>query len=300
MAITTGSVSKLLAVGLRKVLFNEYEAQPKEYTKFCNIKTSTRNYEEDLEFIGLGGMPEKPEGTNTIYADPSQGAVVRYTWTSFGYGFRVTREGKDDDLYNIVKPTRMAKELGWAAAIVREQRAANILNNGFSATSGYTKNGTAEKLFQTHTLAGSGGTFSNVGAADLSDTALQAAIINFHQLVNEQGFPVVYIPKTLWVPPDSIMLARTILGSQFGPYTANQQINPLQADKLGMEVLHFLTDTDSWFVSSDKHDVNFFTRTDLEYEYGDDFDTGDTKVKCFQRFGVGRGDWRGWYGSPGA
>jgi hypothetical protein len=48
------------------------------------------------------------------------------------------------------------------------------------------------------------------------------------------------------------------------------------------------------------HDLNFFERTPLEFEYSDDFDTGDMKVKAFQRFSVGYGSWRGTYGGLGS
>jgi hypothetical protein len=105
----------------------------------------------------------------------------------------------------------------------------------------------------------------------------------------------------LLVPPGLIMVARELLGSEYKPYTANNEINPTKVDGLSLMVNHYLTDADSWFVLADKkdHDLNFFTRTDLEFEYGSDFDSGDDKVKAFQRFSVGYGDWRGCYGGLG-
>jgi hypothetical protein len=97
------------------------------------------------------------------------------------------------------------------------------------------------------------------------------------------------------------MVATEITGSEFKPGTANNDINTLKKFPLEPVINHYLTDTDSYFVLAGKgdHDLNFFTRTDLEFNYDDDFDTGDMKVKAFQRFSVGYGDWRGTWGSPG-
>lgn len=304
MPFTTGQESKLIAPGLRAVMFQAYNDQPTEYTKIFNTKTSKRAYEEDLEFVGIEGpMPEKPEGTGIIYREPKQGEVKRYTHTAFGLGFRVTKEAMDDDLYGIIsgKGGKMAKEIGKAGRLVREVRAAAIFNGGFVNTGGFPKNGTAEVLFGSHTLIGTGGTYSNTASADLAQTPLENAIINFNKLTDEMGHPIVVIPKQLLVPPDLIMVARVLLGSEFSPYTANNDINPSKADRLSLEINHYLTDADSWFMLADKsdHNLQFLTRTDMAFDYSDDFDTGDMKMKGFQRFSVGYGDWRGVYGGLG-
>lgn len=303
MAFNTGQGSRLLAPGLRNVLFQAYQEKATVYDKIFNTKTSTRNYEEDLEFVGLGVMVEKPEGESVTYSTPTQGGVKRYTHVSFGGGFRVTREMMDDDLYGVVKGRagRMAKELGKGARAVREVRSANVFNNGFSTADGFTKNGTAETLFNTAHTQLQAATFSNRGAVDLSQAGLEAAIISFRKLTDENGIPIIVMPETLLVPPELIMVARELLGSEYRPYEANNTVNPTRADKLSMQDWNYLTDTDAWFVVAGKsdHDLNFITRTDLEYQYDDDFDTGDMKNKAFQRFSVGYGDWRGTYGSPG-
>lgn len=301
MAFNTGTGSKLIAPGLRNVLFQSYNERPAEYTDIFNVGTSKRNYEEDLEFVGLGSMPEKAEGTSVTYSTPTQGELKRYTHTAFAHGFRVTREMMDDDLYGVTKAKKMAKELGKGARNVREVRAANVFNNGFTTADGFPKSGTTQTLFNTaHTLLG-GGTFSNRASADLSQASLEAAIISFQTLVDENGIPIVVMPTTLLIPPQLIMVARELLGSEYKPYTATNEINPTREDRLSLKVNHYLTDDDSSFVLADKsdHDLNFIVRTDLEFEYGDDFDTGDMKAKAFQRFSVGYGDWRGTYGMVG-
>jgi phage major head subunit gpT-like protein len=287
---------------LRKIFFQSYKEVDTQYTQVFNLGTSTRNFEEDLELVGLGSMPEKPEGTPITYQEPKQGGKKRYTHISFGLGFRVTMEMWEDDLYGPMK--KMPKELGKAARNVREVRAFNVLNNGFSTEFGFTKNGSNEALFNTaHTLLG-GGTLANRAStdADFGVAALEAAVLLFDNLVDELGFPITLHPRMIVYPPGTKQAVREILGSEYRPYTNNNEVNAVRMENFTECMVRYLTDTDSWFVFADKsdHDFNFVTRTELRFQNDDDFDTGDAKYKSFQRFSVGAGDWRGSFGSQGA
>lgn len=303
MPTTTGQFSQLLAPGLRKIFFQHLKERPPQYSSLFNMNTSSRAYEEDLEIAGLGIMPTKPEGAAITYQDPVQGGKRRYTHVSYGLGFRVTEEMYSDDLYGPMK--RMTRELAKGARNVREVVSFNILNNGFTTVFGFPKFGTNQSLFNTaHTLIG-GGTLANRSAvdADLGVAALEAAILLFDNLTDENGIPIVIKPKHLIVPPGLKQIAREILGSEFRPYTTNNEINALiQNDSLADMVVNYLTDADSWFLLADKdeHDLNFFEREAVRFQNGDDFDTGDAKFKAFQRFSVGVGEWRGTFGSLGA
>lgn len=301
MPANTGMFGQLLAPGLRKIFFQSYKETPSMYSKLFKLGTSSRAYEEDLEIVGLGTMPEKPEGTNITYQEPAQGGKKRYTHVSFGLGFRVTVEMWEDDLYGIMK--KMPKELGKAARNVREVRAWNVLNNGFSTEFGFTKNGANEALFNTaHTLLG-GGTLANRSAldADVGIASLEAAILLFDNLTDDMGFPVDITPRWLIHGPGDRMRVEEILGSEKTPYTNNNEPNVIRQGIQPLMV-KYLTDPDSWFLFGDKddHDFNFITRTDVRFQNGDDFDSGDAKFKAFQRFSVGAGDWRGSFGSQGA
>jgi phage major head subunit gpT-like protein len=304
MPTTTGQISQLLAPGLRKIFFQHLKERPTRYSKIFNMNTSSRAYEEDLEFVGLGTMPQKPEGNSIQYQDPTQGAKKRYTHISFGLGFRVTVEAYEDDLYGPMK--RMTRELAKAGRNVREVRSFNVLNNAFTTEFGFPKFGANEPLISTaHTLIG-GGTQANRAAvdADLGVASLEAAILLFDNLVEEEAsIPIVIKPKHLIIPSALKQVAREILGSEFRPYTANNEVNAIiQNDSITDMVVHYLADSDSWFLLADKdeHDLNFFERAAIRFQNGDDFDTGDAKFKAFQRFSVGAGEWRGIFGSLGA
>lgn len=305
MAANTGNFAQLLTPGLRKVFFEWLKDQPTQYDKYLNTNKSKRNYEEDLLVAGLGTMPQKFEGNPIIYQDPVQGNKKRYTHLSYGLGFRVTREMYDDDLYGPMH--RMSKELARSGYNAREIVCANVLNNGGNtAVLGFN---TAESLFfgltaqVGHALL-RGGTFPNRAStdADLGIAALEAAVINFSKQVDESGFPILIKPRMLLIPPDSQMIAEELLGSEYRPYTATNEINAIRKYGLNYMVCNYLTDPDSWFLlaATGEHDLNYFERMPLEFQSGDDFDTGDAKFKGGQRFSAGYGDWRGTYGSFGA
>lgn len=302
MPTNTGQFGQLLAPGLRKIFFQSYKEVEPQYTQLAKAGTSDRAYEEDLEVIGLGSMPAKPEGTSITYQEPAQGGKVRYTHVSYGLGFRVTHEMWSDDLYSVMR--KMPKELGKAARNIREVTFWNLCNNGFSTVYGFPKNGTNEAVFNTaHTLLG-GGTLANRATvdADFGVAALEAAILLFDNLTDELGFPITVMPKWVVHTPTIKQAVREVLGSEYRPYTANNEINAVRQDGLQSFMVRYLTDSDSWFVFADKseHDFNFITREDVKFQNGDDFDTGDAKFKAFQRFSVGVGDWRGSFGSQGA
>src|SRR5262245_3169270 len=219
MPTNTGQFSQLLAPGLRKIFFQSYKEKDVQYSKLFNMQTSARAYEEDLEVVGLGSMPEKPEGTSITYQEPRQGGKKRYTHISFGLGFRVTMEMWEDDLYTVMR--KMPKELGKAARNVREVRSFNVLNNGFTTEFGFPKNNVNEALFNTaHTLLG-GGTLANRSAvdADIGIASLEAAVLLFDNLVDELGFPITVTPKWLVHTPFNKQVVREILGSEYRPYT---------------------------------------------------------------------------------
>src|SRR6266478_685385 len=102
MAVSSAQFSALLAPGLFDVLFNEIDAQPNQWLGVFNVDDSERAYEEELKVAGLGIMVPKPEGTATAFDDPIIGSALRFTHSSYGLGFRVTREMFDDDLYDIM------------------------------------------------------------------------------------------------------------------------------------------------------------------------------------------------------
>lgn len=275
MTTRTGNFSALLAPGLRKVFFDTYKALPTEYDKIFNVHTSNRNYEDDYEMTMLGGtFPRKAEGVSITYVDPKSGNTKRYTHTSFGMGFRVTREMYDDDLYGPMK--RMSQGLAKAARNTVELEAISVLDDSLSG-SYYTGFDGYALAYTSHPILFTGGTYSNRPSTlgSLSLTTLQAAILSMERTPDQDGVVCLIRPKLLIVPPDLRFIAKEILKSEYKPYVANNEINPLADEGLSFFVSHYLSSTTMWILLGDQHDLNFFWRTKTEFASDDDFDTGD-------------------------
>jgi hypothetical protein len=294
----TGGFSALLAPGLWRIHWNEIDRQPNQWVGVFKTHTSTRAYEEDLKMAGLGSMVAKPEGEPTTFDRPLIGSAVRYTHSSYGLGFRITREMHDDDLYQIMN--KMPAELGRASSYKIEVDAWSILNNAFTA--GFTGLDGLVLCHTAHTRLDGGATLGNRPSTDVDFgyTAYQAGLDHFNQLKDDRGRPIVMTPSLLVIDPSFQWAAKEVLQSEFKPYSANNEINPLrsdgQVDYLGVR---YLTDADSWFLLSMEHDLNFFWRTRPETAEADEFSTGDALFKTFARYSKGFSEWRGVYGSSG-
>jgi hypothetical protein len=305
MTVTSGAFSELLAPGLYEVMFNEQENTPPSWMPILNVRNSKRAYEDDFKVAGLGSMVSKPEGIATTFDDPLKGNTVRYTHSSYGLGFRVTREMYDDDLYDIMEG--MSAELSRAAAYKIEVDAWSVLNNAFSS-SFLGEDGLA--LCSTaHTRLDGGATIANRPSTDVdfSFSAYQAGLDHFKSLVDDRGRPIEMDPTTVILDPSFEWIAKEVMQSEHKPYTANNEINPVKSGDKSYFLCRYLTDADSWFLVTPKrqknrrngHDMKFWFRVRPEYANADDFLTGDAMFKTYARYSKGFSAWRGVYGSTG-
>jgi hypothetical protein len=184
----------------------------------------------------------------------------------------------------------------------------DVYNNAFDATK-YAGRDLKALCATDHPIQGTGGTFANrpLVDTDLSEAALEAAILNFDTQINERGMPILLQARTLLIHPSNRMLAKRLLMSAGMPYadafiTAPNDVNPLKDEGLVALSDPWLTDQDQFLVlgESAQLDVNFFWREMPDTKTWDDDDADATFHKIRQRHSNGFGDWRGVYGSPGA
>ena len=62
MAMKRAQLAKQLQEGLNAVFGLDYDQWPVEYSKFMDLETSKKAYEEDVLMSGLGYAAEKDEG----------------------------------------------------------------------------------------------------------------------------------------------------------------------------------------------------------------------------------------------
>lgn len=298
MTMPRGAFSNLLAPGFRKVVFETYKQRPTEGDKLVNMNTSSRAYEEDFPIAGFGTLLSKTEGGSVTYQDAMQGTIKRYTWSTFGLGFRITEEMMEDDLYGIMG-AKMSKTLGRSARNNFEIITHAPYNNAFSTSYvGFTAGVSLCSVSQTNIK---GGTQANRPATDVDIDLipLQAALEHFHAIDDEAGLPTVFIPQLLVHCIGDHWIVNQLLKSAGLPGTDFNDINQVAREGLTPHLSHYLTGTDDWFILADEHDVNYFDRRKPRFSNSDDFDTGDAKYKLTRRNGSGFGDWRGVYGSQG-
>jgi hypothetical protein len=298
MTHVRGAFSNLLAPGFRKIVFESYKERPMEGVRLVNRNTSKRAYEEDFPIAGFGTLVKKPEGGSVTYQDALQGTIKRYTWSTYGLGYRITQEMMEDDLYGIMGG-RMSRALGRSARNNQEILMHAPYNNAFNtAFSGFVA---GESLCDTAHALLRGGTLANrpLADTDFDLLALQAAIEHFHSLTDESGIPAVYIPKLVVHSIGDHWLVNQILKSSQMPGSNQNDINQVAREGLEPHLSHYLLDPDAWFVLCSEHSVNYFDRRPFTFSNSDDFHTGDALFKGTRRAGSGFSDWRGVYGSPG-
>lgn len=298
MTMTRGAFSNLIVPGFRKIVFETYKERPIEGTRRVNQQSSKRAFEEDFEMAGFSTLQTKGEGQSVSYQDALQGGIKRYLWTTFALGFRITQEMMEDDLYGVMG-ARMSKALGRSARNNMEIVAASPYNNAFNTAVNGFKAG--EALCGNHTsLRGDVQRNRPSTDTDFDLAALQAAVEHFHNLEDESGIPAVFIPKMLMHSVGDHWIVSQVLKSQMLPGGNQNDINQIANEGITADLSHYLTDTDSWFLICDQHDVNYWDRRPVTFTNSDDFHTGDALFKLTRRNGAGFGDWRGIYGSQGS
>lgn len=306
--ITTGNHPKALWPGVYDFFGTEYKKFDKEYTALFRVVSSEKNFEEVVKTHGFGLAPVKNEGTSVSYTDHSQLWVKRGTHVAYAYGFRVTKEEMDDNLYQ-------SKAFDRAAILAESMRqtvetvAAQVYNR--ADDSGYT-GGDGKELIATDHPDAQGGTQQNelTTAADLSEASLEDLLILVETALDDVNLKIRLMPNMLLVHPNEGFNAERILKSTLQNDTANNAVNAVRSRGLlpgGYKVCHYFTDQDQWFVKMREGNVRsgmlMFTRKGFptpEFERDNDFDTKDAKASAYMRFVPIWGDWRDVYGSPGA
>jgi hypothetical protein len=188
-------------------------------------------------------------------------------------------------------------------AYTKQVKAAAVLNNGFNSN---FKGGDGVSLFSSvHPLVGGGVNYNQPAVAtDLNETALENAVIDIAQWVDERGLLIAARPVKLIIPPALQFEATRILQTEQRVGTADNDINALKnngAIPQGYAINHYLTDTDAWFLCTDvPNGLKMFQRAALKTGMDTDFDTGNARYKARERYSFGWSDPLGMYGTPGA
>ena len=298
--ITTGSHPKALWPGVYAWFGAKYNEHGDQNVKLFDAKTSNKNYEEIVEQTGFGIAPVKAEGSGAAYDSHAQGVTSRGTNVAYALGYIVTREEKDDNLYEAVSMQRAAS-LAFSMATTRNIVGANVYNRAFNSS--YTGGDGKELLATDHGSLVGNQSNELATAADLSEASIEDLTINILDAKNSKCLQIALQPKCLIIPTALTYEAQRILKSSLQAGSANNDINALNSMNVipDIAVNNYLTDSDAWFIRTNAPEsLCWFDRNAVEFSKDEDFDTDNAKAKAYMRFVPFWGDWRGLYGSPGA
>lgn len=306
---------------IAKMFYGQYADMPTEWTKLAKVENFPKGrYLSNAELSPLGGLQKMGEGEEIMFDTPAEGHKKTVQPVKFGLGFQVTEESEEDDLQGQVQ--KLPQSLARSANFCLEQNFFNLFNNGFSTELAWD----GKAVFASnHVTMKSGTTINNLGAADLSQTALEAAFDYFDALVDEAGFPLMAKPDSLWIPPALKWVANDLLRntgrvwdytSRAAGYTtvgAGDSVAPGQGNLLNstnpangivdawkVNVSHYITDSDSWGLFGKDHGFYFYWKKKPTMKSSDSFGTGSRLYKVTTRFAPTVWDYKMSYGSPGA
>jgi hypothetical protein len=257
MAINRASIAKELLPGLNAVFGLEYGDVDNEHAPLFDVENSDRAFEEEVLFTGFGTAPVKNEGAAVQYDDAQESYTARYTHDTISLAFSVTEEAMEDNLYDTFAKLR-ARGLARAMANTKQVKAADVFNNGFSAS---YLGGDGQPLFSdSHPVIDGGVQDNDLDATDLSEASLESALITISKAQDDRGILIGIRAESLHIPPDLAFTADQILNSALSTTVTTQgtdgvtnvnDINAIRNQGLvpgGFFVNHRFTDTNAWFL----------------------------------------------------
>lgn len=302
MAISRAQLLKELLPGLNALFGLEYKRYGEEHKEIFEMETSERSFEEEVKLSGFSAAPVKNEGSAIAYDTAQEAWTSRYNHETIALGFSITEEAVEDNLYDSLS-ARYTKALARAMAYTKQTKAAAIINN--SVTPGFVGGDGVTLLSASHPTV-SGAVNSNVLStpADLSETSLEAAVIQMAAWTDERGLLIAAKPRKLLLPPALDFVATRILKTELRVGTADNDINALKTNGSipeGYRINHYLIDPDAWYILTDvPNGLKMFTRVAMSTKMDGDFDTGNARYKARERYSFGWSDPLGIFGSPGA
>jgi hypothetical protein len=237
---TTASFSYLLGTSMNKRLLKDYQAWPAEWQKFVTI-APIRDFKQQtrVRLGAFGSLPVVAED-NAYTAVTLADSAATYVPQKRGNLVTVSREAIiNDDLQAIKQiPTKLAV----AAAYTLAEFVYGFLSGN-------------PVIYDTNPLFTSGAPHNNLGASNLSTTAMQSGITAMREQTNYAGKRLGLRPRFLVVPPELEWTAMVVTKSAGVPGSSNNDINPMLGYVQPI-VSPQLTSTTQWFLIGDPREID--------------------------------------------
>jgi hypothetical protein len=301
MPITTGAHPKHLWPGVAAFFGIAYQDHGEEWRDLVTVKDSSKNFEEMVMQSGFGLASVKGQGQSVAFDEDSQGYVARAVHITYGLGYIVTREEIEDNQYESVS---MDRALGLKISMVetKENVVANVFNRAFNSS--FTGGDGKELCATDHPTRAGNQSNELATAADFSEASCEDLVIQIMGAQNDRGLKIKLMAQSLHVPRQLWFEANRVIGSVLQNDSANNAVNVLKALNVfpkGIKVNHYLTDSDAWFIRTNApKGMTLWQRRALEFTKDNEFSTENAMAKATERYSIHWGDWREWFGTPGA
>lgn len=267
------------------------------FTQFTGIP---RNYHEEPVLYGFGAAPELPDGMPVTYQSGGTLFIQRYYYRVYGLAFAITEVLAEDGDHIAIGRT-YSRHLAQSMVETKETLCANILNRAFNSSypggDGVPLNSAAHPI--------QGGSFSNLLStpAALSQTSLEALLIQTRQAVDNNGKKIRLKPEKLILSPANIFQGEVLLKSVLVTGSANNDINPVKSMGMlsgGQANLSRLTSSTAWWIQTDAPvGLRLAMRRPLKKAMEGEFETDTMRYKSTERYIPGFTDPRCTFGTPG-
>jgi hypothetical protein len=286
---------------LEELFRSELAQHPSRREQLFRKISTDRDIWQSSQIHDLPMFQVVPEGTDYSFSRQYQGNSKTLVPVKYGLGFSISEEAVDDGKFDFIADG--LKKLAKSARESQEIAAMNIFNNGFSSE--LAADGVAV-FSSSHTLP-SGRTIRNQlsAAADLSQSSLETALIDFEQVfVGDSGIINRIMPKVLLVNPSNKRYAMELIGSDLKADTADNNMNSMKQDGLVVVSSPHLTDVDAWFLLAAPQEtgLKIISRKDIETKAaGADagFLNDSIMYKARYREKIGVDHVNGIFGTPG-
>lgn len=310
MTVTTGNWQQSLWPGIDNWFNDEYKAHATEYTELFSTRSSDRQFEETVGQSLLGRAAIKGEGEDIKQDDTQQTYTNRFTNQVRALGTSITLEAYKYNQYGAALDalSKRPKALARSMRHTKEEAAADVINNGFTAafTMGTASDG-VELFSSAHPSGPYGDNRSNITTgATLSETSLEDMCIAVNGAVDPRGLTIAVTPHCLYIPRQLKFTADRILNSTLQNDTANNAINALKSASSipgGSKINHYFTDTNAYFLSTNINQAGegLVHYDNWAMEFGQDNNSTNLNmlVYAFEAYSFGWDDFQGMWGNAG-
>tara|TARA_R100000655_G_scaffold64360_1_gene102891 strand:- start:20027 stop:20914 length:888 start_codon:yes stop_codon:yes gene_type:complete len=295
MTITRSTINPAYVDGVRSSASRGQESVPAVASKFFDRRESKGQSEYYSLATGLGYAQDKMEAQPVFEDQPIQDGQKTIVNKTVALQYVISQEALDDARLDEIKSR--ALNLGMSSQETFERDHMLFISNAFTGSTAQDE----ASIIGAHNLPG-GGTYSNeLAAAALSNTSLEALIVNASKTLRRAGMPVNNLPKMLLVPSALGPLAQRLLESNQVAGGNNNDINILKSRiPQGYVASPYLTSDTAYFLRNSTEGLISQIRDGFSVTNEDIPGNLSRRFVAKQRYGIGCADWRSICGSLGA